>query len=96
MSRDVPEVRAVLDKLSERHGDTLSTRFCEQLRYPRVSNLRFRPAPKHLAGTPIIHCGRGRHGRGKVMSFTNANTYQIAEWSDTTSSNVVVASEMET
>jgi hypothetical protein len=27
MSRNLPEVRAVLDKLSERHGDTLSTRF---------------------------------------------------------------------
>jgi hypothetical protein len=68
---------------------------CEQLGYPRVSNLRFRPIPKHLAGTPIIivvEDGTGETGSG-CPSKVEVPT-RLLRCQRNVLSNVVVVSEL--
>jgi hypothetical protein len=68
---------------------------CEQLGNPRVSNLRFRPIPKHLAGTPIIivvEDGTGETGSG-CPSKVEVPT-RLLRCQRNVLSNVVVVSEL--
>jgi hypothetical protein len=89
-----PEVCAVLDKLSERHDGKVFHLGCEQLRNPRVSNLRFRPIPKHLAGTPIIFTAEeGTGGKGAGCLNKLEVPTKLLRCSRDKLSNVIVTAE---